>query len=158
MFASTHLSFQQEYEQFVRALETKNKAYVDLTMKRFNEGIVAEDKYSQLPSVRYRDAVWWLVSGIATDFDLVGPKGCSKDLLQTALWDAARIAVYDDIDTRADICDWFRERDVDLGRQCSAPGSATTRPLPPLRVLTAGQTFLDIGCNEPDLTNRAPAK
>ncbi len=69
-------------------------------------------KHSDSPEARTRRRVWEVVSRIKTDFDLIGPRGCTKADLQNAIWDAARIAVRDDFSSRAQVCSWMKSNGI----------------------------------------------
>jgi predicted acylesterase/phospholipase RssA len=72
-------------------------------------------------------AVSWLASSTKTDFDLVGAPGCSAEVLQDALWDAAKALVHDDEKTRGQVCRWMSEHGITPRKACTAPAVRADR-------------------------------
>lgn len=59
------------------------------------------------PPLVFRDRLWHLLTRVNTDFNLSGPKGCSRKLIEQSMFDAAKILVKEDRESLKKVCDWF---------------------------------------------------
>jgi NTE family protein len=84
------------------------------------------------PPQAFRRNLWEIVTRVKTDFDLVGPKNCSKQLLQQSLRDAAHVAILEDPETLVPVCRWFRNVFPDDKFACDpkSPSSYLVKTLP----------------------------
>lgn len=69
----------------------------------------------------YRNKLRMVVSQIDTDFKLAGPRGCSSDFLQNALYAAARVTTQEDLDHRRAVCKWFTDHHLEVSNACAIP-------------------------------------
>ena len=86
------------------------------------------------PIMKFRAKLWRVVVQTETNYRLVGPKNCSPKILQDALFDAARVAVRDDLSSRGAACSWFKSRGVPVGANCvevPAPQEELSHPIGP---------------------------
>jgi predicted acylesterase/phospholipase RssA len=106
----------------------------------------AMNEFAELPETQFRDSVWQIASRTKTDFDLVGPPGCSKQIVQDALWDAARIAVYDDFETRQKVCAWMTDHNVEPSIRCAELQEDNRPARYPVGLVKVGQSYGVVGC------------
>lgn len=81
-------------------------------------------KIVRSPEGQHRVAVAEIASRVRTDFDLVGPENCSSDELSDVLWEAGRIAVAADQESRGKVCSWFKDVGLPVSDGCDAPDPA----------------------------------
>ena len=73
---------------------------------------------------KFRDSVWNVTTRVPTDFNLKGPTGCKNEMLGKIIRTAAEIAVQEDGESIAKVCEWF-------GRHFErTPGESRCRPKP----------------------------
>lgn len=63
--------------------------------------------------------IWETVRRIDTDFNISGPKRCSKNSLRDALWEAGKLIVSEDTEGRKTVCDWFLRNGIPTSNSCS---------------------------------------
>lgn len=76
----------------------------------------------------YRSRLGRLISQVATSYRLSGPPGCSRELLQGLLYDAAHIAVRQDKSALLGVCQWFGDRGLPGAEQCTLEMEPLFRP------------------------------
>jgi hypothetical protein len=122
------------------------------------EAYVAKREFAKTPAVRTRNQVWEITSRIKTDFNLSGPTGCTRKLLQDALWDAGRIAVRDDLASRKRVCRWMLEHGIRPLRRCIADEDPPLVKDYPVRAVVDGNRndrgVECVGADEPHFTPR----
>ena len=89
----------------------------------------ARDVVATHPVLQYRQRLWHVVNRIATDFNLVGPDNCDRDLLLKAIDSSARILISEDTKTREQACKWFHNALPNETFTCETPAPAYTHPL-----------------------------
>jgi predicted acylesterase/phospholipase RssA len=87
--------------------------HISLNEIRSIESGVASDATGLLaiddPVLRYRAALWEIVTRMKTDYRLRGPSDCSTEQLQDALYRTAKVTVRDDAPALDKVCTWSRE-------------------------------------------------
>lgn len=81
-------------------------------------------RIAETPQGKHTIGVAEISSRVRTDFDLVGPKNCSSDQLRDVIWEAGRIAVAADLDSRRKVCRWFKTAGLATSADCDAPKPA----------------------------------
>lgn len=71
------------------------------------------------PVLLQRGRIQYVTNQIDTNFRLVGPHGCSPELLQNVLYAAAFIAVQEDHASRISTCNWFAAAGLPPSDKCS---------------------------------------
>lgn len=91
-------------------------AIVNRTPHAFDWSPTEEDRWNGT-------AVSWLASSVGTDYNLTGPAHCTTDILQNAIWDAAKVVVHDDQKTREAVCEWMANAGINVGKTCATKPS-----------------------------------
>ena len=80
----------------------------------------------------YRVKLARVIKQVPTNYKLAGPKHCSTDFVQQALFDAAHIVVKQDKPAVEGVCQWFKSNQLDTQGQCSVDGKPVFRPSYPV--------------------------
>ena len=78
----------------------------------------------QLPEGKHKIGLAEISTRIRTDFNLVGPKNCSSEQLRDILWEAGRLSVAADNESRQKICRWFKDTGLSVADGCDSPRPA----------------------------------
>lgn len=113
--------------------------------------VIARQTWQEMPEVQHRLRLWELTSRIRTDFDLVGPSGCSSRQLSDALWEAGRIAVTHDVEARQQVCAWMVAHRLGVASTCAALPNVEVETALPVRFASHSKfsSGYDVSCSTP---------
>jgi hypothetical protein len=77
-----------------------------------------------------KSAVWELASRVRTDFNLVGPRNCSREVLSDALWMAGAVSVNADVNGREKVCAWLKSAGLQVSAECDSKVQFDIKQLP----------------------------
>lgn len=123
-----------------------------------NDQVQLKDWFAR-PEVPHRIETYELASRLRTDFNLSGPKLCNREQLADGVWEAGRVAVRDDLESRMAVCEWARNRGWIMNEACDA--SPIHRPSSLKIELVArnkGSRGFDVKCSSADLAIESSQK
>lgn len=91
--------------------------------------------WSRRPEVQHRLKVSQVAERLATSFRLSGPEGCSAAQLSDIVWEAGRLSVEDDFESRLKVCTWLDGHGLSVSDRCRQPPPATPRDVPKIDFL-----------------------
>jgi NTE family protein len=96
------------------------------------------------PLIHHRIRLNRIVSQIDTNYKLKGPKHCSTQMVQDALYAAAFVAVREDHSNRTSVCNWFRTAGLAVADSCNSfPGNKTLESLNLSGIRASGPVVAD---------------
>jgi NTE family protein len=85
----------------------------------------------------YRIKLARLIKQVPTNYKLEGPKRCTSEFVQQALYDAAKIVVRQDQPSVSAVCNWFKQNGLDTKGQCAVDTKPVFRenyPIEPIEI------------------------
>jgi NTE family protein len=93
----------------------------------------------------YRVKLARVVKQVPTNYKLEGPKRCTGEFVQQALYDVAKIVVRQDQPSVTAVCDWFKQNGLDTKGQCGVDTKPVFRENYPIESIEVPR---DLSANE----------
>lgn len=110
-------------------------------------GITAE-QWRNRPEVKHRLGVAGLTRRLSTDFNLRGPPNCTQKQLSDAIWEAGRLAVREDYQSRAAVCKWMDDKGWG-GLNCLSPDKPHKQSVLAFRYIVEPDGGFAVDCASP---------